>query len=414
MAGARLKVISRRRGFNWTRLLAIAGLAAIGGVAVWNGLQYSVSPKQPSYDGERIMARQELDGSFQEDAGDGQGGKAGSQTDMAAWTQLTEAKGGAAESDGGGGDGDVSDGGDVGTDTTVGGAQGGERASSTSAAAGGGDKNFLTVVLKVPEMPPTYNSWVQTEDMLLFHLRALQLQLEQLYIGMALAAAAGRAFVLPDLSCFCQNAEAPLARCRRPDSEKLQFPAACRENEVLMPLSEFGASDEARGTAVEVRHADLLERLSADTSENAQLVVRPSAQILFPACKEPPPEPGSQLPACTQWGAGEGEQGSVVLVPPSLNDTDLLPLLAPLAKYRLWTLDLTSDIGSHWHAFAGWDCKGPAHQFDLRMSKAAVAWPSPRAAAVMAAGGGPGDSVMHIMRMTGGRTYSDEPDMKDC
>jgi hypothetical protein len=118
-----------------------------------------------------------------------------------------------------------------------------------------------------PQMPPTYNSWVQTEDMLLFHLRALQLQLEQLYIGMALAAAAGRAFVLPDLSCFCQNAEAPLARCRRPDSEKLQFPAACRENEVLMPLSEFGASDEARGTAVEVRHADLLERLSADTSE---------------------------------------------------------------------------------------------------------------------------------------------------
>ncbi len=61
MAGARLRVISRRRGFNWTRLLAIAGLAAIGGVAVWNGLQYSVSHQQPSYDGERIVARQVLE-----------------------------------------------------------------------------------------------------------------------------------------------------------------------------------------------------------------------------------------------------------------------------------------------------------------------------------------------------------------
>lgn len=35
--------------------------------------------------------------------------------------------------------------------------------------------------------------------MLLFHLRALQQQLEQAYVGMAVAAAAGRAFILPQV-----------------------------------------------------------------------------------------------------------------------------------------------------------------------------------------------------------------------
>lgn len=49
------------------------------------------------------------------------------------------------------------------------------------------------------QMPPTFNSWVLAEDMLLFHRRALQQQLEQTYVALGLAAAAGRAFVLPEV-----------------------------------------------------------------------------------------------------------------------------------------------------------------------------------------------------------------------
>ena len=51
-------------------------------------------------------------------------------------------------------------------------------------------------------MPPTFNAWVLAEDMLLFHTRALQQQLEQSYIGMGLAAATGRGFALPQASHF--------------------------------------------------------------------------------------------------------------------------------------------------------------------------------------------------------------------
>lgn len=59
----------------------------------------------------------------------------------------------------------------------------------------------LSPVRRLPQAPPSFNSWVHSEDMLLFHLRALQQQLEQVYVGMALAAAAGRAFVLPQVRC---------------------------------------------------------------------------------------------------------------------------------------------------------------------------------------------------------------------
>lgn len=58
-----------------------------------------------------------------------------------------------------------------------------------------------TSFLLHPQAPPSFNSWVQSEDMLLWHLRALQQQLEQVYVGMALAAATGRAFILPQVRC---------------------------------------------------------------------------------------------------------------------------------------------------------------------------------------------------------------------
>jgi hypothetical protein len=84
------------------------------------------------------------------------------------------------------------------------------------------------------------------------------------------------------------------------------------------------------------------------------LVLRPSATILWPACLE-----GRETPkGCTQESTREEDGLAMLLLPPSLNDTHLLPLLAPFQrKYPLWVLDL-SDIGSHWHAFAGWDCAG--------------------------------------------------------
>lgn len=54
------------------------------------------------------------------------------------------------------------------------------------------------------------------------------------------------------LQCFCQNAAQALPRCRRPDSGDLQFPVACPEGDVLMPLPDFAAGGEAQGMPLHV------------------------------------------------------------------------------------------------------------------------------------------------------------------
>jgi hypothetical protein len=165
-------------------------------------------------------------------------------------------------------------------------------------------------------VPPTYNSWVLAEDMLLFHTRALQQQLEQAYIGMGLAAAAGRGFALPQaspctactactlhitvlptaaslltpcasccllpklndlspccpclpahhpqFSCFCQNGESALPRCRRLDAKDLKFPVACPEGEVLAPLEQFTAEPAQRGTPLDVQPASFAQAALKD------------------------------------------------------------------------------------------------------------------------------------------------------
>ncbi len=198
------------------------------------------------------------------------------------------------------------------------------------------------------QVPPTFNSWVLTEDMLLFHRRALQQQLEQTYVALGLAAAAGRAFVLPEVgrgggagagvhgvqrtrstelpllqgaalspqaaflppsptsasaclcplcpqfSCFCQNSEAPLPRCRRPDSHKVQFPVPCPEGEVLQPLERF-ADPAGAGAALRVLpHAALHSMEMEEASREPSLLgAELNANLQLPDLCSFPVEPAA-------------------------------------------------------------------------------------------------------------------------
>lgn len=47
------------------------------------------------------------------------------------------------------------------------------------------------------QLPTTFNEWRENEDMISFHLDWIHRQLQQAYVGMALAVASGRAFILP-------------------------------------------------------------------------------------------------------------------------------------------------------------------------------------------------------------------------
>ena len=49
-------------------------------------------------------------------------------------------------------------------------------------------------------------------------------QLEQAATGMALAAAAGRTYVLPDFVCWCEKIWYSVVRCRVVDSQAMPLP----------------------------------------------------------------------------------------------------------------------------------------------------------------------------------------------
>ncbi len=51
--------------------------------------------------------------------------------------------------------------------------------------------------LSAPQPPAAYNQWQENEDMVALHLAALAAQLQQAYVGWALAVAANRTFILP-------------------------------------------------------------------------------------------------------------------------------------------------------------------------------------------------------------------------
>ena len=78
----------------------------------------------------------------------------------------------------------------------------------------------------------------------------------------------------PQLSCFCQNGESALPRCRRPDAKDLTFPVDCPEAEVLAPLGQFSADPAQRGTPLDVQPASYAQAALKDKVGRAGLGVR--------------------------------------------------------------------------------------------------------------------------------------------
>lgn len=92
--------------------------------------------------------------------------------------------------------------------------------------------------------------------------------------------------------------------------------------------------------------------------QSSVLVIRPSAAL---ACSD-----------CVQEAAGA--DGTPVLeVPPGLTDAQLLPLLEPYRRYRVWRLSLEA-VGGPQRAFGGFADAAAAAGFDQRMERITGQW----------------------------------------
>lgn len=92
--------------------------------------------------------------------------------------------------------------------------------------------------------------------------------------------------------------------------------------------------------------------------QDSVLTLRPSAAL---TCSD-----------CVQLG--KAADGSPVLdIPPSLTDFQLLPLLEPYRRYRVWRLSMDS-VGSPQRAFGGFADAAAAANFDARMERITGEW----------------------------------------
>lgn len=207
--------------------------------------------------------------------------------------------------------------------------------------------SFVTVDVTLPEKPPSYNEWNENEDMISFYLETIHSQLQQAYVGMALALAAGRAFVLPKFQCYCEKIWYGVVRCRVVDAQSMPFPVPCPQDYLFDPAN-YDDAPEAWGPPLAIREASFLEneRTPAQVKDSV-LIIQPSAAL---DCSD-----------CVKEGAGQ-----VLLVPPALPDAQLLPLLEKYRSYRVWRLNF-AGVGATKRAYGGFGDAAAAAAFDRRV-----------------------------------------------
>lgn len=101
-------------------------------------------------------------------------------------------------------------------------------------------------------------------------------------------------------------------------------------------------------------HLNPLARPAPPLPQSSQLIIRPSATL---DCKD-----------CVKEQAGAGGEPTVLLVPPGLPDAQLLPLLEPYKKYRVWRLSF-EGVGAAERAYGGFADVATAKRFDQRMER---------------------------------------------
>jgi hypothetical protein len=95
--------------------------------------------------------------------------------------------------------------------------------------------------------------------MISFHLASIHSQLQQAYVGLALAAATRRAFILPQFQCYCEKIWYGVVRCRVVDAQAMPLPVPCPQDYLFDP-GHYSDAPQAHGPPLDVREAVFLQR----------------------------------------------------------------------------------------------------------------------------------------------------------
>ena len=207
-----------------------------------------------------------------------------------------------------------------------------------------------------PPLPEGYNDWLadRTEDMILLHLEELQRQLEQIYVGLALAAATKRALILPKMHCFCEYIWYPPTRCRNADAQDMKFPVTCPAD-YIFELDAF--YDEAGGPLIiPIREWNFLAKTKVrKETKMSRIRIVPTL-------------------GATEAVVSQTSDSEVATVPALLHDDELLPLLHALKDRKVWTLDFSGVVNEPLEAYQGFACESKSQGLERRVSRVVKQW----------------------------------------
>lgn len=230
---------------------------------------------------------------------------------------------------------------------------------------------LLSFDLDFLEMPAGFNDWPdsRTEEMIQFHMKAANHQLQQAYYAFAMALVLNRTVVMPKFRCYCSKNWYMTQACRINGEKHTTFPFICALSQVMrvkrlergLRLPDPASAGPYAKHSVHIREYSFLENPKVPAAITGSVVtIVPSSQAR-PASLTP-----DKLLLSEEAGLAPGHRKLTVVAP--MDDRELV---AVLEKYQDTRITHFTAPARTFSRFAN---EATHVAFDIEIQKRATTW----------------------------------------
>ncbi|GLI60715.1 hypothetical protein VaNZ11_002808 [Volvox africanus] len=228
---------------------------------------------------------------------------------------------------------------------------------------------LITFDLAQLQIPDGFNSWGlhRTEEMIRFHVMAVNHQLQQTYYAFAAALIANRTLGMPRFLCYCSKNWYQTQSCRINDEKLGTFPFVCALSHVMRVKKlqqgfELKGNTEYSGHKVYIREYSFLENPKVpDAIKHSYLEIAPS-NVPRPAGNL---SPERLILATTNSSRGYGRR---IIIAAPLSDVELHLVLERYRDVRVVHLTQPS------RTLSGFSNANTGREFDLEIQRRVTYW----------------------------------------
>lgn len=245
------------------------------------------------------------------------------------------------------------------------------------------EPNLLTIEMELPHVPKGFQQYNETEDMVQYHVKAANFQLNQLYFGFALALALNRTLVLPKMLCFCAKNWYMTDHCRILGDHFTTLPFTCSLSQLLRTKKTVSGI-KVHDKVINVREYSFLANPKVPLAIKISRIAVVTNPLATPGSCAPSILSNNPLDTPTVRAAVEAS-GAVLgtcHLPPAQTDTQIIEQLSQLSNYRVLHFmqpkqlvkgfanpDEQSEFDKQMSAHTTyWCCRSPADQQKMNLT----------------------------------------------